>query len=212
MVANQYQLWDFSFVARIHRNIDLVRNNITGQLMVRRISPSGDFPVLQALCGIKHRNLMEVYDLRLQGGVCVSLCEYINGITLAFRVDSGQLFDVKSAKRILCQICDGLTALHSRGIVHRDIKPENIMITNDGTAKIIDYSICRLTKNSRLRFSRAIRLCADKRHSGYLRLRSAAQLPSDGQASKRGAASRRAEARDRAVYRDRREQAFSVRR
>ena len=146
MVANQYQLWDFSFVARIHRNIDLVRNNVTGQLMVRRISPSGDFPVLQALCGIKHRNLMEVYDLRLQDGVCISLCEYINGITLAFRVDNGQLFDVKSAKRILCQICDGLTALHSRGIVHRDIKPENIMITNDGTAKIIDYSICRLTK------------------------------------------------------------------
>ena len=146
MVANQYQLWDFSFVARIHQNIDLVRNNVTGQLMIRRISPSGDFPVLQALCGIKHRNLMEVYDLRLQDGVCVSLCEYINGITLAFRVDSGQLFDVKSAKRILCQICDGLTALHSRGIVHRDIKPENIMITNDGTAKIIDYSICRLTK------------------------------------------------------------------
>ena len=146
MVANQYQLWDFSFVARIHRNIDLVRNNVTGQLMIRRISPSGDFPVLQALCGIKHRNLMEVYDLRLQDGVCVSLCEYINGITLAFRVENGQLFDVKSAKRILCQICDGLTALHSRGIVHRDIKPENIMITNDGTAKIIDYSICRLTK------------------------------------------------------------------
>lgn len=146
MVANQYQLWDFSFVARIHRNIDLVRNNITGQLMVRRISPSGDFPVLQALCGIKHRNLMEVYDLRLQDGVCISLCEYINGITLAFQVENGNLFDVKSAKRILCQICDGLTALHSRGIVHRDIKPENIMITNDGTAKIIDYSICRLTK------------------------------------------------------------------
>ena len=146
MVANQSQLWNVSFVAQLHKNIDLVRNNVTGQLMVRRISPSGDFPVLQALCGIKHRNLMEVYDLRLQDGVCVSLCEYINGITLAFRVDNGQLFDVKSAKRILCQICDGLTALHSRGIVHRDIKPENIMITNDGTAKIIDYSICRLTK------------------------------------------------------------------
>ena len=146
MVANQYQLWDFSFVARIHRNIDLVRNNVTGQLMVRRISPSGDFPVLQALCGIKHRNLMEVYDLRLQDGVCVSLCEYINGVTLAFQVENGNLYDVKSARKTLCQICDGLTALHSRGIVHRDIKPENIMITNDGTAKIIDYSICRLTK------------------------------------------------------------------
>ena len=150
MVANQYQLWDFSFVARIHRNIDLVRNNVTGQLMIRRISPSGDFPVLQALCGIKHRNLMEVYDLRLQDGVCISLCEYINGVTLAFQVENGNLYDVKSARKTLCQICDGLTALHSRGIVHRDIKPENIMITNDGVVKLADFGIARAVNDATL--------------------------------------------------------------
>ena len=146
MVTNQYNLWNFAFVARIHRNIDLVRNNITGQLMVRRISPAGDFAILQALCQIKHPNLMEVYDLRSQDGVCISLCEFINGTTLAFQVESGNLYDVKSARKILCQICEGLAELHSRGIVHRDIKPENIMITGDGTVKIIDYSICRLIK------------------------------------------------------------------
>ena len=141
MVTNQYNLWNFAFVARIHRNIDLVRNNITGQLMVRRISPAGDFAILQALCQIKHPNLMEVYDLRFQDGVCISLCEFINGTTLAFQVESGNLYDVKSARKTLCQICEGLAELHSRGIVHRDIKPENIMITGDGTVKIIDYSI-----------------------------------------------------------------------
>ena len=146
MVTNQYNLWNFAFVARIHRNIDLVRNNITGQLMVRRISPAGDFAILKALCQIKHPNLMEVYDLRFQDGVCISLCEFINGTTLAFQVESGNLYDVKSARKILCQICEGLAELHSRGIVHRDIKPENIMITGDGTVKIIDYSICRLIK------------------------------------------------------------------
>ena len=146
MVANQSQLWNISFVAQIHQNIDLVRNNFTGQLMIRRISPSEDYPVLRTLCGIRHRNLMELYDVIWQDGVCISLCEFINGTSPATQVESYQLYDVKSAKRILCQICDGLTELHKHGIVHRDIKPENIMITNDGTVKIIDYSISRLIK------------------------------------------------------------------
>lgn len=141
MVVNQSQLWNVSFVARIHKNIDLVRSNATGQMMVRRVSPAADFPVLTALCGVRQRNLMEVYAVRQESGVCVSLCEFINGTTLADR-----RFDVVAARQILCQICDGLTALHSRGIVHRDIKPENVMLTGDGTAKIIDYSISRLIK------------------------------------------------------------------
>ena len=141
MVANQSPLWNFSFVTHIHKNIDLVRNNVTGQMMVRRISPAVDFPVLATLCSIRQRNLMEIYDVRSENGVCVSLCEFINGTTLPC-----QLYDVRAAKQILCQICDGLTALHSHGIVHRDIKPENIMLLSDGTVKIIDYSISRLMK------------------------------------------------------------------
>ena len=155
MVANQSQLWNFSFVAHLHKNIDLVRNNFTGQMMVRRISPAVDFPVLATLCSIRQRNLMEIYDVRSENGVCVSLCEFINGTTLP-----DQLYDVKTAKQILCQICDGLTALHSHGIVHRDIKPENIMLTGDGTVKIIDYSISRLMKPNQ---RKAAQLHADRK-------------------------------------------------
>lgn len=146
MYANQTQLWDISLVNHIRKNLDLVQNNFTRQLMVRRISPAADYPVLQTLCGIRHRNLMGIYDARMQDGVCISLCEYINGMTLDMRVEYYQTYDVNSAKQILCQICDGLTQLHSHGLVHRDIKPENVMITDDGTVKIIDYSISRLIK------------------------------------------------------------------
>jgi len=101
MVANQSQLWNISFVAHLHKSIDLVRNNFTGQMMIRRISPAVDFPVLAALCHIRQRNLMEIYDVRSENGVCVGLCEFINGTTLP-----DQLYDVKTAKQILCQICD----------------------------------------------------------------------------------------------------------
>ena len=146
MYVNQSQLWDFSLVSQIRKNLDLVQNKFTRQLMVRRISPAADYPVLQTLCRIKHRNLMEIYDVKTQDGVCISLCEYINGMTLHMRVEYYQPFDIRSAKQILCQICDGLSQLHINGIVHRDIKPGNVMITDDGTVKIIDYSISRLIK------------------------------------------------------------------
>ena len=146
MYVNQSQLWDFSLVSQIRKNLDLVQNKFTRQLMVRRISPAADYPVLQTLCRIKHRNLMEIYDVKTQDGVCISLCEYINGMTLDMRIEYYQPFDIRSAKDILCQICDGLSQLHINGIVHRDIKPGNVMITDDGTVKIIDYSISRLIK------------------------------------------------------------------
>ena len=146
MYVNQSQLWDFSLASQIRKNLDLVQNKFTRQLMVRRISPAADYPVLQTLCRIKHRNLMEIYDVKTQDGVCISLCEYINGMTLDMRVEYYQPFDIRSAKDILCQICDGLSQLHINGIVHRDIKPGNVMITDDGTVKIIDYSISRLIK------------------------------------------------------------------
>lgn len=146
MYVNQSQLWDFSLVSQIRKNLDLVQNKFTRQLMVRRISPAADYPVLQTLCRIKHRNLMEIYDVKTQDGVCISRCEYINGMTLDMRVEYYQPFDIRSAKQILCQICDGLSQLHINGIVHRDIKPGNVMITDDGTVKIIDYSISRLIK------------------------------------------------------------------
>ena len=146
MYVNQSQLWDFSLVSQIRKNLDLVQNKFTRQLMVRRISPAADYPVLQTLCRIKHRNLMEIYDVKTQDGVCISLCEYINGMTLDMRVEYYQPFDIRSAKDILCQICDRLSQLHINGIVHRDIKPGNVMITDDGTVKIIDYSISRLIK------------------------------------------------------------------
>ncbi len=146
MQLSAAQLWDFSFVAHIHKNVDLVRNNLTGQLMVRRLSSIDSYPVLSRLCSVRQPNLMEVYDVNVRDGICVSICEYVNGTTLEYNVKNIRPYTVSESKNILCQICDGLSALHQNGIVHRDIKPENIIIDNYGKVKIIDYGITRLIK------------------------------------------------------------------
>ena len=41
------------------------------------------------------------------------------------------------------ELCNGLKAIHEKGIVHRDIQPKNIIISNEGTLKIIDFDISR---------------------------------------------------------------------
>ena len=47
------------------------------------------------------------------------------------------------AIKIISQVCEGLSELHSRGLVHRDINPNNILVTSEGNAVIIDYGIVR---------------------------------------------------------------------
>lgn len=146
MQTDKTSLWSFTVLSSIHKNVDLVRNNHTGQLMIRRISAPDSYFVMDTLASIRHPNLMTVYDCAFCDGVCVSLCEFINGNTLDFYLENQGVYPVSEAKNILIQVCDGLSALHKNGLVHRDIKPENIMIDNNGAVKIIDFSITRAVK------------------------------------------------------------------
>ncbi len=144
-------LWNISFLTSVNGSSDIVRNNVLGELMLRRECAPECLPVMQKLSSIRNKNLMTVYDARIINGKCVTLNEFINGTTLENRVENMGLFQPDEAKSILIQICDGLTALHTNGIVHRDIKPSNIMIDTNGCVKIIDYDISRIAKPERQR-------------------------------------------------------------
>ncbi|MEM8963948.1 MAG: tetratricopeptide repeat protein [Acidobacteriota bacterium] len=65
-------------------------------------------------------------------------------LQLKERIDRGPM-DVEVAVDLVVQACDGLVAAHQRGIVHRDIKPGNLMITRDGTVKVLDFGLSKIT-------------------------------------------------------------------
>ena len=69
------------------------------------------------------------------------IMERISGKPLSeISVPQEQLYEV------VCEICKGLRALHSAGVIHRDIKPSNIMLADDGHIKIIDFDAARVKK------------------------------------------------------------------
>ncbi|MGN0683842.1 MAG: serine/threonine-protein kinase [Oscillospiraceae bacterium] len=67
--------------------------------------------------------------------------EYAEGTSLSERGAPASLL-----YNIFCELCSGLAALHSSGIVHRDIKPSNIILCDNGHIKIIDFDAARIKK------------------------------------------------------------------
>jgi len=78
----------------------------------------------------------------LEGQIYIAM-SYYDGETLATRITRGPL-EPEQAIDIAIQICDGLEAAHSHGIVHRDIKPANIMLTKESLVKILDFGIAKV--------------------------------------------------------------------
>ena len=73
----------------------------------------------------------------------IVLEEYIDGITVA-QVMEIDKYRPAGAKKVLSEVCDALTTLHSRGIIHRDVKPENVMIEKSGRVVLIDLNASRV--------------------------------------------------------------------
>ena len=98
----------------------------------------------QAAARLNHPNIVGVYDHGADDGTQYIVMEFIEGRTLAAALDAGRRPNPAQAAEVTQHICDALTAAHAQGVIHRDIKPENVMVTRDGTVKVMDFGIARL--------------------------------------------------------------------
>ncbi|HEX9368462.1 MAG TPA: protein kinase [Vicinamibacterales bacterium] len=97
----------------------------------------------RAVSSLSHPNICTLYDVGEQDGSPFLVMEYLEGETLALRLQRGPL-PVKEAVRIGLEMADALDHAHRQRIIHRDLKPGNIMFTRDGSAKLLDFGLARL--------------------------------------------------------------------
>lgn len=103
----------------------------------------------KAVARMTHPNVVAVFDLgQHDDGSLYIAMELLKGQDLqkALRAQPPMSLDRKVA--IVLQVLAGLHHAHQAGIVHRDIKPANIFIGSDGSVKIMDFGVARLTTAS----------------------------------------------------------------
>ena len=101
----------------------------------------------KAIAILNHPNIVKVLDVGFGERLQYIVMEYIDGITLKEYLDQRKDIRWKEAVHFTVQILRALQHAHDKGIVHRDIKPQNIMLLSDGTIKVTDFGIARLTRN-----------------------------------------------------------------
>ena len=90
---------------------------------------------------LSHPNVCQLYDVGSQNGISYLVMEFLEGETLAKRLQKGPL-PLPQFFKIAIEICEGLETAHRNGVVHRDLKPSNIMLTKGG-AKLMDFGLAK---------------------------------------------------------------------
>lgn len=89
---------------------------------------------------LNHPNIVTVHDFATLNGDTWMVMELIRGESLRDLLARGPL-PLKKMLALAAQMAGGLAAAHAAGLVHRDLKPENVMVTSDGTPKIVDFGL-----------------------------------------------------------------------
>lgn len=110
----------------------------------------------QATHMLRHPNIVEVYDVAVDGSRVFLVMELLEGDCLASWVGGGPM-DVQLALRVVRPVVAALARAHAHGVVHRDIKPENIFVARraaappeDMVVKVLDFGIAHLRHEARL--------------------------------------------------------------
>lgn len=119
--------------------IKLVSHFLIDELTLKRFRAER-----QILANLHHPYIARLYD----GGTTVDgapylVMEYIKGETLGAYCDA-QGLSVRERIGLFLKICAAVAYAHANLIVHRDLKPSNILVTEDGTPKLLDFGIAKL--------------------------------------------------------------------
>lgn len=97
----------------------------------------------QILAQLRHPNIACLMDGGTADGQVFYVMEYIEGAPVtAYCNDKG--LTTRERLQLFCKICDAVSYAHRKLIIHRDLKPGNILVTVDGTPKLLDFGLAKV--------------------------------------------------------------------
>ena len=145
-------------MAEVHRGRDLrLGREVAVKVLRMDLARDPSFQVrfrreAQASASLNHPAIVAVYDTgedrTANGATPYIVMEYVEGETLRDVLRAEGLLSPERAMSLTADICAALDFSHRNGIVHRDVKPGNVMITPQGTVKVMDFGIARAVSDS----------------------------------------------------------------
>ncbi|WP_078964879.1 ABC transporter substrate-binding protein [Streptomyces aureocirculatus] len=97
----------------------------------------------RAAAALDSSYIVPVFDHGTDGDIPYLVMPLLSGRTVTELLAGGRGLPPRRVARIAAQVCRALAVAHRAGIVHRDIKPANVMVTDEGTAKVLDFGIAK---------------------------------------------------------------------
>lgn len=97
-----------------------------------------------AAAQLTHHNVVQIYDLGVDGGTNYFSMEFVRGESLDDLIKRNGPLPPDKAAGFILQAARGLQFAHSHGMVHRDVKPANMMINEQGIVKIADLGLVKV--------------------------------------------------------------------
>jgi beta-lactam-binding protein with PASTA domain len=145
-------------MAEVHRGRDLrLGREVAVKVLRSDLARDPSFQVrfrreAQASASLNHPAIVAVYDTgedrTALGATPYIVMEYVEGETLRDVLRREGPLPSERAMSLAADICGALDFSHRNGIVHRDVKPGNVMITPQGSVKVMDFGIARAVSDS----------------------------------------------------------------
>ena len=95
---------------------------------------------IKTTANLQHPNILPLFDSGEADGFLFYVMPYVEGETLADRLERESQLPVDEAVKVATEVSDALEAAHERGVIHRDIKPANILLSR-GRPLVADFGI-----------------------------------------------------------------------